>query len=262
MITPSICAFIVLLIDNRLFAGTVDDDDETATYRRVMTSSSVTGSGSSLLQEVWTVTAANSQQHLAWSVSGDVTDRRLVRVGECCDPWTLCDVVDRCLGGADCCDPWTLCDVVDKHLAWSEPGDVVDRRLGGQGECCDPWTLCDVVEKHLAWSESGDSALHLLPQLLYQHIANRFQHFRSSCHADVTPSSPWWEPEYLAPEREIRRAARAEELSDQELDEEEEDACTDTEAGQVLPVMRRKYSRQRVGEQRQNRNNNKKKRKS
>jgi len=44
--------------------------------------------------------------------------------------------VDRCLGGADCCDQWTLCDVMDKHLAWSEAGDLIDRRLGAAAACC------------------------------------------------------------------------------------------------------------------------------
>jgi len=89
-------------------------------------------------------------------------------------------------------------------------------------------------QQHLAWSESVNAGvqadpapLHLLPQLLYQYIASRFQHFKSSCHSDMTSSaSPWW----WEPEREFGRP-RVEELSDQELNNEEEDGCTDTEVG-------------------------------
>ena len=77
---------------------------------------------------------------------------------------------------------------------------------------------------------TANSQQHLLPHLLYQHIAHRFHHFRS-CHT-LSPEMTSWVAE-SAPERHVHVCRqRPEELSDPELDEEEEDG-TDTEIRQV-----------------------------
>jgi len=81
---------------------------------------------------------------------------------------------------------------------------------------------------------TAHSQQHLLPHLLYQHITNRFHHFRF-CHTPEMTSSPWVAES--APETQAC-CHRAEVLSDPELDEDEEDAI-DTEAGQVLDGGRR-----------------------
>jgi len=79
-----------------------------------------------------------------------------------------------------------------------------------------------------AWCTATNQQ-HLLPHLLHQHIADRFQHFRSCYTLPPEMTSPPW-VHASTPETRARRQAAEEFSSDAEDDDED---VTDTETGQV-----------------------------